>query len=129
MTRRRRGHGARDALLVLALGTLAVVAALAWLALHLAVLAGCGLLIAGAYYLGQRRRARPGQVQPQRARPEASAAAAAALPVATLPLAGYEDDDDSDWEQPVTLQAGSDRDRLIAAPMSGAHPLSQLRGS
>jgi len=59
---RRRGHHARDTLLELALGTLAVIAALAWLAEHLAVLAGCALLIAGAYYLGQRKRARPRQV-------------------------------------------------------------------
>jgi hypothetical protein len=113
---------------VLALGVLAVVAALAWLAEHLAVLAGCGILIGGAYYLGQlheRRRARPAITsRPGQARPE-EPAAAAALPVATLPLAG-------DWDelgtrqQPASQQAGPDRDSLIAAPMSGAHPLSPL---
>ena len=48
--RRRRGH---DALIMLLLGVLAVVAALAWLAEHLMIFAGVALLIGGAYYLGQ----------------------------------------------------------------------------
>ena len=117
--RRGRGHGARDTLLVLALGTLAVVAALAWLAEHLAVLAGCVLLIAAAYALGQRRRAQPRQVQLRQARPE-EPAAAAALVVATLPLADYPDERGA--EQRPAGQA--DRGRLRATPMSGVRPLT-----
>ncbi len=117
--RRRRGHGVRDTLVVLALGVLAVVAALAWLGEHLAVLAGCALLIGGAYYLGryERRQARPAIGSRPGQGQTTEPAAAAALPVATLPLAGI----DSDWDelgtrQPTSLQAGSDRDSLIAAP-------------
>ena len=119
--RRGRGRSARDALLVLALGVLAVVAALAWLAEHLAVLAGCVLLIAAAYALGQRRRARPRQVQLRQARPEEPAAAAAALPVATLPSADYPDERGA--EQRPAGQA--DRGRLLATPMSGVRPLGR----
>ena len=73
----RRGHGVLIMLLVLLLGALAMIAAVAWMAEHLAVLAGCVLLIAGAYYLGQQRRARPRQVQPRSAWPEEPAAASA----------------------------------------------------
>ena len=117
--RRRRGHGVWDTLPVLALGTLAVVAALAWMAEHLAVLAGCVLLIAGAYYLGQQRRARPRQVQPQQARPE-EPAAAATVSAATLPLAGYGQDEELTDERPARR---ADRDSLLADPRSGAHSL------
>lgn len=146
----RRGHDLLIMLLVLLLGALAMIAAVVWIAEHLAVLAGCVLLITGAHYLGQQRRARPGQVQPKQAGPE-EPAAAVALVVATLPPA-------DDWDEPgaeqrpagqagrdrpprdflteseetitafsgrqsASLQAGSDRDSLIAAAMSGVHQL------
>ena len=114
----RRAHGARDTLLVLALGTLAVIAALAWLAEHLIVFAGVALIVGGAFYLGQRRRAQPRQVQPQQARPE-EPAAAAAVSAATLPLADYRDEPGA--EQRPAGQA--DRGRLLADPRSGARPL------
>ena len=52
MSSRRRRNRRHDVLIMLLLGVLAVVAALAWLAEHLAVLAGVALLIGGAYYLG-----------------------------------------------------------------------------
>lgn len=145
----RRGHDVLIMLLVLLLGALAMIAAVAWMAEHLAVLAGCVLLIAGACYLGQQRRARPGQVQPKQARPE-EPAAAVALVVATL-LADDWDEPGAEQRpagqagrerpprdfltesnetitiasgrQPGILPAGSDRDLLIATPMSGARPL------
>lgn len=117
--RRRRGH---DVLIMLLLGVLAVIMALAWLAEHLAVLAGVALLVGTAFYLGQlheRRRAissRPGQGQ------AAGPAAAGAVPTAALPLAG--DWDELGTRQPASLQAGpGSRDKLLADPLSGAHPL------
>lgn len=126
--RRRRGHGARDTLLVLVLGAFAVVAALAWLAEHLIVFTGVALIAGGAFHLGQRRRARPGQVMPRQARPEAPAATGT-VPAATLPLAVPAaafswDQDDQVAPQPLPgPPAGPDRDSLIATPMSGARPL------
>ena len=125
--RRRRRHGALDTFLVLALLVLAVLSALAWLAEHLAVLAGVALLMWGAYYLG-RRQARPGQVQPPRVWPEEPAAvpavATATVPVATVPVPGT----GSDWCEPDTRQQPSlpaDRDSLLADPLSGAHPIGR----
>jgi hypothetical protein len=148
--RRRRGHDVLIMLLVLLLGALAMIAAVVWMAEHLAVLAGCVLLIAGAYYRGQQRRARPGRVQPKQARPE-EPAAAVALVVATPLLADDWDEPGAEQRpagqagrdrpprdfltendetitpasgrQPGMLPAGSDRDLLIATPMSGARPL------
>lgn len=143
--RRRRGHSARDTLLVLALGTLAVVAALAWLAEHLAVLGGIALIIGAAYHFGQRGRRqarpaispRPGQVH------TAGPAAAVPLPVAALPLADDRDEAGADRHArghltesdemitvdlehtaPDNLPTRSDRQPLIAAPMSGCRPLT-----
>ncbi len=104
MSSRRRRNRRHDVLIMLLLGVLAVVAALAWLAEHLAVLAGVALLIGGAYYLGQlhgRRQARPGQAR-QQVWP-AGPAAASALPAATLPQADY------DWDE-----LGTRRPRLSA---------------
>ncbi len=129
-TRRRRRHG-HDVLIVLLLGVLAVAAALAWIAQHLAVLAGVALLIGGAYYLGQLhglRQARPGQVR-QQVRPGQAwpGGAPAALPAVTLPRADAGDrDEEPGTRQPAGLQA--DRDSLLSDPRSGVRPLSQLRG-
>jgi hypothetical protein len=103
----------------------AMISAAVWLieltAVHAAILAGIALIIGAACHFGRRdrRRARPGQVQPPRGRPEQPTAAA--LPVATLPLAA--DWDELGTRQPAPLQAGSDRDSFIATPMSGARPL------
>ena len=120
--RRRRGHGARDTLLVLVRCALAMIAAVAWMAEHLIVFAGCALLIGSAFYLGQlheHRRARPAiSSRLGQARPE-EPAAAAALPVARLPLADYRDEPGA--EQRPAGQA--DRDRLLADPRSDARPL------
>ena len=118
--RRRRGH---DVLIVLLLGVLAVVAALAWLAEHLAVLAGAALLVWGAYYLGhlhERRRARPGQARPPRGWAE-EPAATAVVPAVTRPQADYDWDEEPATRQPASLQA--DRDSLLNTPMSGVRPL------
>ena len=113
--RRRRGHGARDTLLVLVLGAFAVVAALAWLAEHLIVFAGVALIAGGAFHLGQRRRARPGQVMPRQARPEAPAAAGT-VPAATLPLAGDRERWSQCTRQPASLQAGPDQGFVARRP-------------
>ena len=120
--RRRRGHGVPVTLLVLLLGVLAVIAAVAWMAEHLMVFAGVALLIGGAYYLGQlheRRRARPGQIQPRQAWPEEPAAAAAS------PEVDFSwGQDDQDAPQPLPgPSAGPDRDKLLADRMSGVRPL------
>jgi hypothetical protein len=122
--RRRRGHGVLVTLLVLMLGALAMIAAVAWMAGHLIVFAGVAVLMWGVFYLGSHEwtRARPGQTQPRQARPE-EPAAAAALPAVTLPLAG--DWDEPGTRQPARLQAGPDRARLLADPRSGAHPLGR----
>ena len=119
--RRRRGHGVRDTLMVLALGVLAVVAALAWLGEHLA---GCALLIGGEYYLGryERRQARPAISSRPGQGQTTEPAVAAALPVTTLPLADYRDEPGA--EQRPAGQA--DRGRLLADPRSGARPLWRL---
>lgn len=45
MSGRRLGRSARDALLVLALGALAIIAAMAWMAEHVLILAGVALII------------------------------------------------------------------------------------
>ncbi len=123
MSGRRRGRSARDALLVLALGTLAIIADMAWLAEHVLILAGVALLIGAAYYLGRhgRRQVRPGQIQTRQARPE-EPAAAGAMPAGTLPQADY-DWDEPGTRQPASVPTGSDRDSLLADPLSGAHPL------
>lgn len=131
--RRRRGHGARDTLLVLALGVLAVVAALAWLAEHLMIAAGIALLIGGVYYAGRhgQRCPRLGQARPPRRRPDKPAAGPAA-PMVTLPRTdpahGQDEAPDGEQDQlgtrqPASVQAGSDRTRLLAAPMSGVRDL------
>ena len=118
--RRQRRHSARDALLALVLALLAIAAALIWIAEHLAVLAGVALLIAGAYHLGQRRRAQPGQAAPPRWQPEMPAAGPAA-PMVTLPRTdpahGQDEAPDGEQDQlgtrqPASVQAGSDRTRL-----------------
>ena len=119
--RRRRQHGGPviGALVLLAL--LAVIAAAIQIAEHLTLLAVIAAVAAGAFYLGQlheRRRARPGQIQPRQARPE-EPAAAAALPTATLPLADYRDEPSA--EQRPAGQV--DRGRLLADPRSGVRPL------
>jgi hypothetical protein len=60
--RRRRGH---DVLIMLLLGVLAVVSALAWLAAHVLILVGVALIIGLASHGGklhERSRARQGQV-------------------------------------------------------------------
>ena len=99
----RRGHRARDTLLVLALGTLAVIAALAWLAEHLMVLAGVALLIGAPTTSGQRSAASTTtSSQPQQARPK-EPAAAAAVAAATLPLADYRDEP---GDRPAASRAG-----------------------
>ena len=116
--RRRVKHDVLVLALAGILVVFAVAAAVAWLIAHVLILAGVALLIGGAYYLGQRRRARPRQAVPQRARPE-EPAAAAALPTATLPLTDI-------WDEPGAGQqpAGqADRDSLLADPRSGARPL------
>jgi len=120
--RRRRQHGVPviGALVLLAL--LAVIAAAIHIAEHLTLLAVIAAVVAGAFYLGQlheRRRARPRQVQPWQAWPEEPAAAA--LPAATLPLAGYGQDGELTDKRPARRAA--DRTRLLADPLSGAHPL------
>jgi hypothetical protein len=122
----RRGRGRRSHrhdLLIMALAAIllvfAVVSALAWLALHLAVLAGVALLIGMAFHGGmlhERRRARPGQVQPAATMP----ATTAAVPTATVPVADYGQDEPGTRQQP-SLQG--DRDALLADPMSGARDL------
>jgi hypothetical protein len=60
--RRRRGHGVQVTLLVLMLGALAMIAAVAWMAGHLIVFTGVALLMWGVFYLGRhewtRARAR-----------------------------------------------------------------------
>ena len=58
----RRGHDLLIMLLVLLLGALAMIAAVAWMAEHLIVFAGVALLMWGVLYLGrhERTRARPG---------------------------------------------------------------------
>jgi hypothetical protein len=115
MTRSWRRHSVRDSLLVLVLGVAAAaVSVLEWMAGHLIVAAGVALIIAAACKLGQRRRARPGQVQ-------AAGPAVATLPVATLPLA--DDWDELGTRQSASLPAGSDRDSLLADPRSGARSL------
>ena len=127
MSRRRRGHTARDAVLVAVLGAFMVIAAIIQIAGHLALLAVIAAMAAGAYYLGRhaRRQARPGQVQ-QQVWPTGPAAARA-VPTAALPQADY------DWDEPVarqpaSLQAGPDnRDKLLADPRSGVRPLSPPR--
>jgi hypothetical protein len=115
MSRRRRRHGVPVMLF------LALIAAAAWLAANLGVLAGCVLLIGTAYYLGQLhgRRQAPGPIQPHQARPE-EPAAAAALPAATLPLADHGQDEELTDERPARRAS---RTRLLADPLSGAHPL------
>ena len=120
----RRGHDLLIMLLVLLLGALAMIAAVAWMAEHLIVFAGVALLMWGVFYLGrhERTRARPGQIQPRQAWPE-EPAAAAALPAATLPLAGYGQDGELTDKRPARRAA--DRTRLLADPLSGAHPLSR----
>jgi hypothetical protein len=117
----RRGHDLLIMLLVLLLGALAMIAAVAWMAEHLIVFAGVALLMWGVFYLGrhERTRARPGQIQPRQAWPEEPAAAA--LPTATLPLAGYGQDGELTDKRPARRAA--DRTRLLADPLSGAHPL------
>ena len=118
----RRGHDLLIMLLVLLLGALAMMAAVAWMAEHLIVFAGVALLMCGVFYLGryERTRARSGQIQLRQAWPEEPAAAA--LPAATLPQADY-DWDELGTRQPASVPAGSDRDSLLADPRSGAHPL------
>ena len=115
----RRGHDVLIMLLLL-LGALAVIAAGAWLAGHLTVFAGVALLMWGAFYLGRRERTRirPGQIQPRQVRSEAPAAAAV-LPAATLPLTDYRQDGELTDKQSARW---ADRTRLIADPLSGAHP-------
>jgi hypothetical protein len=120
---RRRRNRRHDALIIGALAVLAVIMALAWLAKHLAVLAGVALLIAGAYCAARhgRRRARPGQVRLPSGQPE-EPAAAPAVPAVTLPQSDY------DWGEPGTRQpasppAGPDRDKLLADPRSRARPV------
>jgi threonine/homoserine/homoserine lactone efflux protein len=83
----RCGHDMLIMLLVL-LGALAVIAAVAWMAEHLIVFACVALLVWGVFYLGRHERttARPGQILPRQAQPEETAAAGA-MPTATLPLA------------------------------------------
>ena len=123
--RRRVKHDVFVLILVIILMLFAVVSALAWLALHLVVLAGVALLIGLAYHLGQRRRARPVIIssRPPRRQPVAPLpSAATAVPAAAelLPQADY------DWDQPVTRQPASvpaDRDSLLNTPMSGARSL------
>ncbi len=120
--RRRRGH---DALIVLLLGVLAVIMALAWLAEHLMILAGVALLLWGVFHLGhlhERRRARPGQVMPPRGRLE-EPSAAPPVPAVTLPQADYDWDEEPGTRQQASLPAGPDRDSLLADPRSGARPL------
>jgi hypothetical protein len=125
MSRRRRRSRRHDVLIMLLLGVLAVVAALIWLAEHLAVLTGIALLMWGAYYLGRhgRRQARPAiSPRPGQARPE-EPAAAGAVPTVTLPHADY-DWDDQGAPRPLSgPPAGADRDSLLNTPMSGVHQL------
>jgi len=118
----RRGHDLLIMLLVLLLGALAMIAAVAWMAEHLIVFADVALLMWGVFYLGhhERTRAGPGQTQPRQARSE-EPAAAAALPAATLPLAGYGQDGELIDKRPARRAA--DRTRLLADPLTGAHPL------
>ena len=127
--RRRRGHGVPVTLLVLLLGVLAVIAAVAWMVEHLMVFAGCALLIGSAFYLGQlheHRRARPAiSSRPGQARPE-EPAAATALRVATLPLAGYGQDEELTDEQPARR---ADRTQLLADPLSGVRPPGEPAGT
>ena len=101
----RRGHDLLIMLLVLLLGPLAMIAAVAWTAEHLIVFAGVALLMWGVFYLGrhEQTRARPGQIQPRQARPVEPAAAA--LPAATLPLAGYGQDEELTDKRPARRAA------------------------
>ncbi len=126
--RRRRQHGVPVTRALVLLALLAVIAAAFWVAGHLALLAVTAAVADVAFRLGRHecRRARPGQVQPPRWRPE-EPAAASALPAATLPLAGHGQDGGLADERPARLAAN--RTRLLADPLSGAHPLSQLRGA
>ena len=130
---RGRRNRRRDALMIGALGALAVIMALIWLLQHLLILAGVALLVGAAYHLGQRRRARPGQAAAPRASqaPEMPAAGPAA-PMVALPRAdparGQDEAPDGAWDQrgtrqPASVPAGPDRDSLLADPLSGAHPL------
>jgi hypothetical protein len=132
MSGHRRGHGARDTLLVAVLVVFAVLSAVAWLALHLVVLPGVALLIGLAFHGGRphvRRHARPGQViSPRQGQVHAAGPAAAqASPAATMAVAGYRDEGGT--RQQPSLQATSGKARLLADPRSGIRPLSQLRGS
>jgi hypothetical protein len=119
----RRGHDLLIMLLVLLLGALAMIAAVAWMAEHLIVFAGVALLMWGVFYLGRHEwtRARPGQIQPRQGWPEEPAAAAA-----TVPLAGYGQDGELTDKRPARRAA---RDSLLADPRSGLRPLSPLRRS
>ncbi len=93
-------------LLVLLLGALAMIAAVAWMAEHLIVFAGVALLMWGVFSLGrqERTRAPPGQIQPRQARPEEPAAAAG--PAATLPLACDRERWSQRTRQPASQPAG-----------------------
>ena len=108
---------------MLALGTLAVIAALAWLAEHVLVLAGVALLIGGAYYLGQRhgrRQARPGQIQTRQAL-AGGARSRRAMPAGTLPQADYDWDEPGTRSRPVYGQVGQGPG--CSPTRFGAHPL------
>jgi hypothetical protein len=125
--RSRRGHHALDTLLVAALLVLAVLSSVAWLLVHVLILAGAALIIAGVYHLGRRgrRRTRPGTSSPGPGQGREAGPAAVPVATATVPVPGIV----SDWDeagarqQPSSLQAGSDRDSLLADRRSGARPL------
>ena len=130
--RRRRRNRRHGALIIGALVLLALFAVIQ-IAGHLAVLAVIAAIAISAYYLGRHasRRARPGQAAPPRRQPEMPAAGPAA-PMVTLPRTdpahGQDEAPDGEQDQlgtrqPASVQAGSDRTRLLAAPMSGVRDL------
>jgi hypothetical protein len=96
----RRGHDVLIMLLVL-LGALAMIAAVAWLTGHLIVFAGIALLMWSVFCLGHHEQttARPGRIQPRQARPEEPASVVAAAP----PLADYGEDGELPDDRSATV--------------------------
>lgn len=104
---KRKKHGMPVSVAMVILAALALIAAVVWLLVHLAVMAGVAVIVGGTFYLGRKyERRRVAAIKARPARPAVSSRA-------TLPQA-------DDWHEP-------DRERLLADPRSGAHPLGGER--